>query len=297
MSSYYKGFLFILLSTMGLGLTPVFGKMAFQVNVSTETLLFLRFSFAFICLFFYIYFTKTKFRISRSQFWIFVLLGCLYCAQTTLYFTSIKHIIATLAVMLLYLYPVFVLILALVFEKKSLSKSVILSMLLSLIGIGTLLGFPTGKVDGYGILLAIGSALTYAIYVMISKRLLTGLTPLVTSTWVIFFTALAFLFSGLFTQKLHFDFSAEGWYAAIALALFSTVVSFWAFFAGMKYIGPTQASVVSTFEPIVTTISAVMLLNESINLVKILGISMVLTSVILLILLERDKQEEQKSAS
>jgi drug/metabolite transporter (DMT)-like permease len=293
MQSNSKGFLLILLSTVGLGLTPFFGKMAFEVDVSTETLLFLRFSFGFVGMFLYLLFTKTKFRISLPQFGILAILGCLYCAQTTLYFSSIKHIVSTLAVMLLYLYPVFVLILSLLFEKKALSKNVIFSMLIALLGIGILLGFPTGKVDIYGVLLAIGSALTYSIYVMVSKRLLTGLSPLVTSTWVIFFTALAFLVSGSFTGHLHFDFAAKGWYAAIALALFSTIISFWAFFAGMKYIGATRASIVSTFEPIVTTISAVLLLDETINLAKILGILMVLASVILLILFDREKKVEK----
>jgi drug/metabolite transporter (DMT)-like permease len=241
----YKGFLFILLSATGLGLTPVFGKIAFDVNVSVESLLFLRFSFAAIGMLLYCLISKISLRISLVQIGIFVLLGFLYCVQTTLYFNAIQHIIATLAVMLLYLYPVFVLILALIFEKKTLSKSIVLSMFLSLLGIGTLLGFPSGKIEFYGVLLSVGSALTYAVYVVISKKLLSGLTPLVTSTWVIFFTACSFLISGSITQKLSFTFSSQGWYAATSLALFSTILSFWAFFAGMKYIGSTHASIVS----------------------------------------------------
>ncbi|SHE37105.1 EamA domain-containing membrane protein RarD [Seinonella peptonophila] len=297
MRSHFKGILYILLSATGFGLTPVFGKMAFQANVSIETLLFLRFLVAFICLSIYLLIKERNLYPSRDHFWILVLLGFLYYAQTTLYFTSLKHIIATLAVMLLYLYPVFVMVLSLIFEKRSATKGMISALILSLVGIGTLLGIPTGKIDIYGVILAISSALAYAIYVMVGKRLIIQLTPVVTSTWIIFFTMLAFLLSGTFTQHLQFQFSTKGWIAVTALALFSTVVSFWSFFAGMKFIGSTRASIVSTFEPIVTTVCAVMLLDESINLAKIFGVSLVITSVILLILLERDKQVKRRTVS
>jgi drug/metabolite transporter (DMT)-like permease len=63
---------------------------------------------------------------------------------------------------------------------------------------------------------------------------------------------------------------------------FSTVMAVAAFLIGIKYVGPSQGSIISTLEPVITLCLGVALLGESITASQLLGGAMVLAAVILL---------------
>ncbi|HEV2579525.1 MAG TPA: DMT family transporter, partial [Ktedonobacteraceae bacterium] len=81
---------------------------------------------------------------------------------------------------------------------------------------------------------------------------------------------------------LVFPSSALGWIAIFAIALVSTVLAFVTFFAGLKRIGPTTASTLSTFEPIVAVALAAVVLGETITPVQALGGALILVAVVIL---------------
>lgn len=290
MQSPIKGFFYIFLSASMLGLTPIFGKYAFQAGVSVETLLFLRFVIASVLLFSYLLIRQSKVSVDRKQLLFIGILGFLYCFQTIFYFTSLKYILSSLAVVLLYLYPIFVLLLTVIFDNQKLSLGLIFPILLSILGIIILVGLPTGSINYYGVLLAIGSALAFACYVIIGNRLVSSLSPVVTSSWVTACTSLFLLMSGLIKGNISFQFHPTGWYSILAISLLATVVSTVAFYLGIKHIGPTKASLFATIEPIVTTVSAYLILNESVSPIQIIGICCILSSVTIVIM--RDAKKE-----
>ena len=98
-----------------------------------------------------------------------------------------------------------------------------------------------------------------------------------------------------------YPMTSTGWIAIIAIALISTVLAFVTFFAGLKRIGPTTTSTLSTFEPIVAVVLAAIVLGETISPIQILGGILILTAVVLLATsdkwrgkLRRDKQEDKE---
>lgn len=291
MQSSLKGLFLIGLSASMLGLSPIFGKYAFQAGISVETLLFLRFVIAAVLLFGYLLLRKIKLSVSRKQLFAITLLGFLYCFQTIFYFTSLRYILSSLAVVLLYLYPIFVLFLTVIFDKQKLAIHYLLPIFLSFLGIIILVGLPTGTINYFGVLLAVGSALTYALYVIVGNRLVSTLSPIVTSSWVTGCTSLFLFFSGMIKGSLSFQFNPTGWYSVLAIAFLCTIISFVAFYIGIKHIGPTKAALFSTVEPIITTVCAYLLLNETINLMQILGIACILSSVIMVILYDAKKKQ------
>jgi drug/metabolite transporter (DMT)-like permease len=95
--------------------------------------------------------------------------------------------------------------------------------------------------------------------------------------------------------------TSTGWIAIIAIALISTVVAFVTFFAGLKRIGPTTTSTLSTFEPIVAVVLAAIVLGETISPIQILGGILILAAVVLLATsdkwrgkLKRGKREDKE---
>ena len=78
-----------------------------------------------------------------------------------------------------------------------------------------------------------------------------------------------------------FPRTTPGWIAIFAIALVSTVLPIVTFFAGLSRIGPTRASTISTFEPVVTVILAALILGESINALQLLGGFLILAAAVI----------------
>ena len=54
------------------------------------------------------------------------------------------------------------------------------------------------------------------------------------------------------------------------------------FFAGLHYVGPTTASILSTFEPVVTVVLASAVLAEHLAPIQLIGGALMLTAVVVL---------------
>jgi drug/metabolite transporter (DMT)-like permease len=76
--------------------------------------------------------------------------------------------------------------------------------------------------------------------------------------------------------------TTAGWLAVAGIALVSTVAAITLFFAGLERIGPTQASTLSTVEPLFTVLLAAVVLGETIAPLQLAGGALILAAVILL---------------
>jgi drug/metabolite transporter (DMT)-like permease len=76
--------------------------------------------------------------------------------------------------------------------------------------------------------------------------------------------------------------SANGWLVVAATVLIATVIPVATFLAGLKRIGPTDASMLSTLEPVVTVLLAAWLLDEQLQWTTLLGGALILSAVIAL---------------
>ena len=92
----------------------------------------------------------------------------------------------------------------------------------------------------------------------------------------------SFAVVGLAQGSIDLALSGEAWLWLILIALVSTVVAVSAFFAGMRRVGPSEASILSTFEPPVTVVLAFLVLGERLTISQLAGGALVLTAVVLL---------------
>jgi drug/metabolite transporter (DMT)-like permease len=73
--------------------------------------------------------------------------------------------------------------------------------------------------------------------------------------------------------------TVNGWMIVLAMAVISTVIAIVTFFAAMRRIGATSASVGSTLEPLVTVALSFMVLDERLSTTQLLGGAMILAAV------------------
>lgn len=291
----FSGCFLVFLSATGFGVLPILALYAYESGVSLTSLLFLRFVFATIFFFGYLFIKSKTWRITKHQcFILFVLGGILYTLQSIFYFSAVKFIPASLAALLLYLYPVFVALLSFIVNKEKLTGKLMVSISISLVGMILVLGSPLGEINPLGILLACGAAFVYSFYLIIGNRITSQVSSLVTSAYVTLFASFSFLIGGLLTGSLNFKFQPFGWFPILGIALFSSVIAMFTLFAGMKITGPTKASILSMLEPVVTIVFSTLFFQDKMSITQIIGGGIVLTGAVLVVLAREKIQHVEK---
>jgi drug/metabolite transporter (DMT)-like permease len=277
---YLIGVFLILISGISFGAAAIFARFAYEAGTDPITLLFLRFGIASIGMI--LMMLVRRLPLPRGQILLgLVLMGALgYVGQSFCYFTALTLVSAGLVALLLYLYPAIVTVLAMLILKDPISKWKTLALLFALIGTVLTIG-PVGGGQPLGIVLGLGAAFIYSIYILVGSKITKPGTAIQSSTVII--TSAAVVFGVLIAIRgASFPTTFFGWSSASALALISTVLAIVTFLAGLERVGPTNAATLSTIEPVVTVVLAALILDESITPLRILGGLMILLAVIIL---------------
>ncbi|HOL17525.1 MAG TPA: DMT family transporter [Bacillota bacterium] len=283
MQQYLKGVALVLLSAFGFGMIPIFALYAYQSNINVTTLLLIRFTLAAVIFLVYVLIKHRRIALKRSDlFYFFLLGGVCYTLQSAFYFSAVRYIAPSLASLLLYTYPLIVVILATIIDRDKPTRMMVVSAAVSFVGVLLILGTSYGRINGTGIVLALSAALVYSTYIIMGNRVLKSTPPLITSTFVSLFAGAGILVVSLFTEKISFAFAAAAWLPALGLVFFSTIIGIFAFFRGIEILGPARASILSMTEPLFTTISAVILLQDRLTPLQAAGGIAVLTGAVLI---------------
>ena len=199
--------------------------------------------------------------------------------QTLTYFIALTLIPVALVSLLLYLYPAIVTVLAVVFLRDRLTPLTLGALVVALAGTALTIGPATGD-NPVGIALGVITACIYAVYILVSSRVTPQAGVLSSSTVISVATALVYCaLAGL--HGISLPQTTLGWLAILGLALISTVVGTVTFFAGLGLVGPTDASTLSTLEPVVTVVLAALIL-ATIQPVQLIGGALILAAVVVL---------------
>lgn len=273
------GVLYILVSGAAFGLLPWFARVAYGHGAEPFGLLAARFTVASVIL----AVVRTA-RAGRtpwprgSRFVRLMLLGAVgYAPQATFYFNGVRRIDISLATVIFYTYPVFVVLASWAFLKHRPSRAMSVCLTIAVSG-AVLTAGQVGAGSLTGVLFMLAAAVWYTGYIVLTNRVIEGTDSLTAITVVMFGAAAAHLVVLAVTgSSLPAD--TTGWVAAVAAAVFSTIIAMGFFFAGVRLIGPGEAAVLSTVEPVVSIIVGVTALHESLGAVSVTGAVMVLASV------------------
>lgn len=284
---------FIVVSSIAFGAMAIFAKWAYQAGVSPISALFLRFTLAGIFMLTVMFLRKIPFPRGKTLFGLFLMGFIGYTGQSFSYFTALTLAPAGMVAILLYLYPVLVTILSLIFLKHRMTRLDVIALLLALIGTALVIGMEIGG-KPLGIAFGIAAALIYSIYIIAGTNITRHTDAFAASTVIILSTSLSYGILGI-AQGIHLPTTPVGWGAVTAIALISTVVAIVTFFAGLKRIGPVNASMLSTLEPVVTVALSSLIFGETITASKIIGGAMILVTAILLAQRETTRNNQHEN--
>lgn len=167
---YLVGVFLIIISGISFGAAAIFARLAYEAGTSPITLLFLRFGIASSCMII-IMLVRGIPMPHGPIFWGLVLMGAVgYAGQSFCYFTALTLVPAGLVALLLYLYPAIVTVLAIVTLKEPITKWKTLALLFALTGTALTIG-PPGGGNILGILLSLGAATIYSVYIIVGSKI------------------------------------------------------------------------------------------------------------------------------
>lgn len=269
------------------GLNPLFGMPLLRAGASVESVLFFRYGFAVLLLGAFLVLRRQSFGVTRKQASVLLLLGALYTASSVCLFESYKYIASGLATTLVFLYPALVAVI-MVFLRVVPSLPVWVAIFATFAGVAFMTyGGSEGSLNPLGVTLAIGSALAYALFIVVINR--SRAIKDVSDTLLTFYTlcvgAVFFMTRILISgHDVTAGISGAGaWLNLIGLALLPTVVSTATLAVATRNIGATKASVLGVFEPITAILVGAVALGETLTSNIIVGISVSVVAVTFMI--------------
>jgi drug/metabolite transporter (DMT)-like permease len=131
--------------------------------------------------------------------------------------------------------------------------------------------------------LGLGAAVVYSTYILVSDRVVGGISAIPLSALVCSGAAVSLTIGSTAIGQFHpgaVTLAGWGWLASIAVV--STVAAIGLFFAGLRLAGPSSASILATVEPLVTVLLAFLVFGETLGPVQIAGGALVLAAVLVL---------------
>ncbi|MBR0245237.1 MAG: DMT family transporter [Bacteroidales bacterium] len=270
------------------GTNPLFAKPLMESGVPVLVMLFFRYGLSVLLLSLWMLARKESFKAGGRELPLLLVLGLLFAGSSLFLFTSYAFIPSGLATTLVYLYPVLV-ALIMVLLRFYPSWQTWLSIVATFGGI-LLLSSPSAgaEIKLPGVILAILSALSYALYLVIvnrSKRIRNvsehTLTLYALLTGMVLFACLRAFQGGGMLEGID---SASDWGNLLGLALVPTMISMLTLAVSTRYIGPTKTSILGVFEPLTAILIGTVLFGEPLTWKMALGIAVCVGAVVFMIL-------------
>jgi drug/metabolite transporter (DMT)-like permease len=236
-------------------------------------------------------------RMNRRAIAVAVALGVLYTGNSSTYFAGLESVSASLAALIVYIYPALVAVISLQVGRPLQGRRAWGALALALAGVA----LAVGNIDAAsappigGLLLISLSPVIYSVWIILSARFSgedrggvgaeaeTRIDPLAAGAVMLAATAATFWLSALAVGQpvLPSQIPDAAWLGLLGVGVVSTFIAVLAFYAGAHRIGAARASIVSTVEPIWTIALASLLFGESLGPLQLLGGAMILAGVVI----------------
>lgn len=273
-SSRKKANLFALLTSIIWGTTFAVIK-RLQINYNPSEIILYRFIIAYC--FLLILKPKRLYLERKSENIVFIFAGftgiCLYYLFESI---SVSMSMASVVGVLVSIGPIFTAIITICFlSEKKVSKRFVFGLIIALAGI--ILVSINGKIDGtnnwIGNVLAILAALMWAIYSIISNRIIERYKDIIVCTRkIIFWGIICLLIYNISTQNISNcipDVKDISCFFYLGIGASALCLLMWNY--ALRKLGPRRTSVYIYLVPVISILASAIMLNESISFVMLFG--------------------------
>lgn len=275
----------ITIFTIGAGLfgfTPVFVKLNFAANFTLSQLIVSQMILATAILWMIAFLKRIKFTVTKKQTLSLMLAGTFNGITGIFYYTSMQHVPASIAIILLFQFVWVGVLYEWILDKRKPTIPTIISVVLTLIGVFFAANVMTGgisKLPMIGIMFGLLSAFSYAAFILVSGRVATQIDPLlraplmITGSLILVF--IIFRPTFLFTDSIFQSY----WLYGLGGALFGAVLPPLCFSISAPHLSSSLATILGSIELPVAIIAASVILSETVTWVQWIGIVLIIFAI------------------
>jgi drug/metabolite transporter (DMT)-like permease len=292
------GIALVLLSACAFGSGPLLAKPVYALGVDWHVLSAWRFGFGAVAAWLWLLAwpgpRAALRRLSRRAVLVALALGLLYTGNSATYYAGIETVSASLAALIVYVYPALVAVLTLRFGRRLEGRRAWAALGVALVGVALSVGgIPAGTAPPpLGLALVIASPVIYSLWIILAARLsgerretdtsrgaeAAGVTALMMSATATVYWVSAL---GLGRPVLPAEIPVAAWPGLLGVGVVATFVAIQAFYAGAQRVGAAQAALASTIEPIWTISLAALVLGERLAPIQLVGGALIIAGVLL----------------
>jgi len=303
------GIIFVLIAGSLWGAMGIFVRGLASCGLSSIEICFVRVSVSALLLAgYFLVFNRSALKIKLKDIWCFLGTGVFsltffgYC-----YFTTIQMTSMSVAAVLLYTSPIFVLLLSAILFKEKITGKMAMCVVIAIAGCVFVSGIIGGEssVTALGFIIGLGSGLGYGLYSIFGRYAINrGYGALTITFYSFVFSALALLFltnpveifrklfygnaggAGIASVSQFTTGSSHSIYIilfyVIGTAIIVTILPYIFYTLGLTKVENSKAAVVACIEPIMASVLGFVVFHEIPGISEMIGIALVLAAIILL---------------
>ena len=239
-------------------------------------------------------------KIRLRDLWYFIGTGIISLALFNwCYFTTIELSQASIAVVLLYTSPIFIMVLSAIFFRERINRRKVMALVMTFLGCVLVAGLLGGTytLTPKVLLLGLGSGLFYGLYSIFGSVALRRYDTLTGTAYTFLFASLGTLPMcgvGSMVEKLAAQPVGILWY--LGISVLCTVAPYLLYTWGLSRMSNGRAAILATIEPLVGALIGILLYGEPANPMKLAGMALIFGSVVVLNLGGRKEEPQELPA-
>ena len=246
---------------------------------------------------------RQQLKIRLKDIWMFIGTGVVSLTFFSFcYFKTILEIGTSIAVILLYTSPIFVLFFSMLLFKEKMTLIKTAALIMTFAGCILVAGVIGGgeHITLKGFLIGVCAGLGYALYSIFSRYALERYKPMTVTFYTFVFSRLSVIPFCKITALKPLLFSSavkpSTWLFLTGIALVCTVLPYIFYTKGLSGLETGLAAILVTVEPLVGTLIGFILWKEAVSVTKIAGIVCIFAAVIMLGFKSDGKKDSKKAS-
>lgn len=276
-SNIRAGVVFALLTAAGLGAITTQAKIIYADGGNAMTVMFTRFLISTLVFGLLLAIKRQPFKVDRQLRLPIIAIGFVWSGAMICYLLSVESISVSLAVLVLYSYPLLVLIYSILSGQLSPSPLLVLVFFIAFLGLYLALSGGEVKLDATGLVLALLAGLGAAFTFIKGAQVAPRLNPLVLTFWINAI-GLLMIIPLVYTQ-FSLPASTNGLFSLGAATLFY-IIAILCQFQALARLPAATAAFILNLEPVVSILLASIILKEQLSNLQWLGVILVISVLV-----------------
>lgn len=269
------------------GLTGLCNRFITPAGFSQSQIMFVRSFLPLVVLFLYLLvFNRAAFKIKLKDLWCFLGSGLLSLTMFGLaYMNAMQEMSLSMAVVLLYTSPVFVILLSAPLFKERITPAKIVALVLVIVGAVCTTGVITGSltITPRGLLFGIISGLGYGLYSIFSRfAFQRGYSSMTVTFYTFLFSSIALTALSEPWEIPSLIVSPQIGFWLFALGIVTALVPYLLYTKGLEGVENGTASILATVEMVVATLVSALFFQEPFGLANLIGIVLVFAGIVVM---------------